>query len=115
MELVNDPIQTRNNIASCKCHQPPLCRHFLELDDASAEHLAAHQGRKTMGGIAIRALGSSLAHHLAPVLGHEPAQPAEAPASVHGAPVSIKVAVGPCSIKWIDARGFTVGGGNNAH
>lgn len=62
-------------------------RHFLELDGASAEHLAAHQGRKTVGGIAIHALGSSLAHHL----GQEAPEQAEAPASVHGAPVSAKV------------------------
>ena len=64
-----------------------VCRHFLELDGSSAEHLAAHQGRKTVGGIAIHALGSSLAHHL----GQDAREPAEAPASVHGAPVSAKV------------------------
>lgn len=40
-----------------------------------------------MGGIAIHALGSSLAHHL----GQEAQEPTEAPASVHGAPVSVKV------------------------
>jgi hypothetical protein len=34
------------------------CRHFLELpnDEVAAAQLAAHQGRKTVGGIALQAL-----------------------------------------------------------
>ena len=51
-------------LLACPEHTSRSCRHFLEVDmddvDA-AEKLAAHQGRKSVGGIALRAVSTQVA------------------------------------------------------
>ena len=56
----------RKNLLHTICHKSGLIvshRHFLELeaeDDSTTARLAAHQGRKTISGIALRAIGAQV-------------------------------------------------------